>query len=58
MTADDALVFQLLLKLIVDQLAHFSAEPRVFAMFVEQLKKTYFNILIRPDSLARYPPPS
>ncbi|KAM4547866.1 nardilysin-like [Odontesthes bonariensis] len=43
----------LLLKLIVDQLADFSTEPGVFNMFTEQLKKTYFNILIRPDRLGK-----
>lgn len=45
---------QLLLKLIVDQLAAFTAEPDVFAMFSEQLKKTYFNILIKPERLGKY----
>lgn len=48
------LVFQLLLKLIVDHLAEFSAEPGVFTMFSEQLKKTYFNILIKPERLGKY----
>ncbi|XP_055363956.1 nardilysin b isoform X3 [Betta splendens] len=43
----------LLLKLIVDHLTDFSAEPSVFTMFLEQLKKTYFNILIKPDRLGK-----
>ncbi|KAM8745435.1 nardilysin-like [Acanthopagrus schlegelii] len=43
----------LLLKLIVDHLAEFSAEPGVFTMFSEQLKKTYFNILIKPERLGK-----
>ncbi|XP_070816249.1 nardilysin b [Chaetodon trifascialis] len=43
----------LLLKLIVDHLADFSAEPGVFTMFSEQLKKTYFNILIKPERLGK-----
>ncbi|XP_049910364.1 nardilysin-like [Epinephelus moara] len=43
----------LLLKLIVDHLADFSAEPGVFNMFSEQLKKTYFNILIKPERLGK-----
>ncbi|XP_069544698.1 nardilysin-like isoform X2 [Brachyistius frenatus] len=43
----------LLLRLIVDQLADFSADPGVFNMFSEQLKKTYFNILIKPDRLGK-----
>nr|XP_046247004.1 nardilysin b [Scatophagus argus] len=43
----------LLLKLIVDHLAEFSAEPGVFIMFSEQLKKTYFNILIKPERLGK-----
>ncbi|XP_076010587.1 nardilysin b [Genypterus blacodes] len=43
----------LLLKLIVDHLADFSAEPGVFSMFSEQLKKTYFNILIKPERLGK-----
>ncbi|KAI1891902.1 hypothetical protein AGOR_G00148500 [Albula goreensis] len=43
----------LLLNLIVDYLADFTAEPDVFSMFAEQLKKTYFNILIKPDRLGK-----
>uniref|UniRef100_A0A8C4NUC0 Nardilysin n=1 Tax=Dicentrarchus labrax TaxID=13489 RepID=A0A8C4NUC0_DICLA len=43
----------LLLKLIVDHLAEFSADPGVFTMFSEQLKKTYFNILIKPERLGK-----
>ncbi|KAL2089661.1 hypothetical protein ACEWY4_014349 [Coilia grayii] len=43
----------LLLHLIVDYLADFSTAPNVFAMFVEQLKKTYFNILISPERLGK-----
>ncbi|XP_027145877.1 nardilysin b [Larimichthys crocea] len=43
----------LLLKLIVDHLAEFTAEPGVFTMFSEQLKKTYFNILIKPERLGK-----
>lgn len=45
---------QLLLQLIVDQLADFNTESSVFTMFSEQLKKTYFNILIKPDRLGKY----
>ncbi|CAB1324633.1 unnamed protein product [Coregonus sp. 'balchen'] len=43
----------LLLNLIVDHLADFTAEPGVFTMFAEQLKKTYFNILIKPERLGK-----
>ncbi|KAM9849125.1 nardilysin b [Aulostomus maculatus] len=43
----------LLLKLIVDHLTEFTAELGVFAMFSEQLKKTYFNILIKPERLGK-----
>ncbi|XP_036376739.1 nardilysin b [Megalops cyprinoides] len=43
----------LLLNLIVDYLADFTAEPDVFSMFAEQLKKTYFNILIKPERLGK-----
>ncbi|XP_035269344.1 nardilysin b [Anguilla anguilla] len=43
----------LLLNLIVDYLADFTAAPDVFTMFTEQLKKTYFNILIKPDRLGK-----
>ncbi|GAA6075575.1 axonemal dynein light chain domain-containing protein 1 isoform X1, partial [Tachysurus ichikawai] len=43
----------LLLKLIVDYLADFTAALDVFSMFVEQLKKTYFNILIKPERLGK-----
>lgn len=48
-----AVCSQLLLHLIVDYLADFSAAPDVFGMFVEQLKKVYFNILIKPERLGK-----
>ncbi|XP_077588207.1 nardilysin-like [Stigmatopora nigra] len=41
----------LLFRLIIDHLADFTAPPEVFNMFVEQLKKTYFNFLIKPSKL-------
>lgn len=44
---------QLLFHLIIDHLADFSASPDVFSMFAEQLKKTYFNILIKPEKLSK-----
>uniref|UniRef100_A0A3P8T1W3 Nardilysin convertase n=1 Tax=Amphiprion percula TaxID=161767 RepID=A0A3P8T1W3_AMPPE len=43
----------LLFHLIIDHLADFSASPDVFSMFAEQLKKTYFNILIKPEKLCK-----
>ncbi|XP_056599848.1 nardilysin [Triplophysa dalaica] len=43
----------LLFNLIVDYLADFSATSDVFSMFAEQLKKTYFNILIKPEKLGK-----
>ncbi|KAI5101070.1 nardilysin isoform X1, partial [Silurus meridionalis] len=43
----------LLLNLIVDYLADFTATPDVFSMFEEQLKKMYFNILIKPERLGK-----
>uniref|UniRef100_A0A671SPX0 Nardilysin-like n=1 Tax=Sinocyclocheilus anshuiensis TaxID=1608454 RepID=A0A671SPX0_9TELE len=43
----------LLFNLIVDYLADFSTAPDVFSMFAEQLKKTYFNILIKPEKLGK-----
>ncbi|KAM4724091.1 nardilysin-like isoform 1-T3 [Anableps anableps] len=43
----------LLFHLIVDNLADFSASDDVFSMFSEQLKKTYFNILIKPEKLGK-----
>uniref|UniRef100_A0A4W4GHY6 Nardilysin a (N-arginine dibasic convertase) n=1 Tax=Electrophorus electricus TaxID=8005 RepID=A0A4W4GHY6_ELEEL len=43
----------LLLELIVDYLADFTTTPDVFSMFTEQLKKTYFNILIKPERLGK-----
>ncbi|XP_066503418.1 nardilysin b [Hoplias malabaricus] len=43
----------LLLDLIVNYLADFTAAPDVFSMFAEQLKKTYFNILIKPERLGK-----
>ena len=45
---------QLLLELLVDHLADFIVEEEVFSMFFQQMKKTYFNILINPERLARY----
>uniref|UniRef100_A0A8C7WZN2 Nardilysin a (N-arginine dibasic convertase) n=1 Tax=Oryzias sinensis TaxID=183150 RepID=A0A8C7WZN2_9TELE len=43
----------LLFHLIIDHLADFSASLDVFSMFKEQLKKTYFNILIKPEKLSK-----
>ncbi|XP_016118228.1 nardilysin-like [Sinocyclocheilus grahami] len=43
----------LLLKLIVEHLADFSATPDVLRMFIEQLEKTYYIILIKPDRLGK-----
>ncbi|KAM9842855.1 nardilysin-like [Aulostomus maculatus] len=43
----------LLFHLIIDHLADFYAPPDVFSMFAEQLKKTYFNILIKPEKLGK-----
>ncbi|XP_077390047.1 nardilysin b isoform X2 [Festucalex cinctus] len=43
----------LLLKLLVEHLANFSSDAGVFAMFTEQLRKTYFNILIKPERLGK-----
>ncbi|XP_029316726.1 nardilysin-like isoform X1 [Cottoperca gobio] len=43
----------LLFHLIIDHLTDFSASPGVFSMFTEQLKKTYFNILIKPEKLGK-----
>ncbi|XP_054469231.1 nardilysin-like [Anoplopoma fimbria] len=43
----------LMFHLIIDHLADFSASPDVFSMFAEQLKKTYFNILIKPEKLGK-----
>ncbi|XP_053484659.1 nardilysin isoform X1 [Ictalurus furcatus] len=44
---------RLLFNLIVDHLSDFSVPPDVFSMFTEQLKKSYFNILIKPEKLAK-----
>ncbi|XP_043857864.1 LOW QUALITY PROTEIN: nardilysin [Dromiciops gliroides] len=43
----------LLFQLIIDYLADFDSTPAVFGMITEQLKKTYFNILIKPETLAK-----
>ncbi|XP_053105937.1 nardilysin [Hemicordylus capensis] len=43
----------LLFQLLIDNLADFSFTPKVFEMITEQLKKTYFNILIKPETLAK-----
>ncbi|KAJ6663090.1 hypothetical protein lerEdw1_010683 [Lerista edwardsae] len=43
----------LLFQLIIDQLADFSFTPSTFQMITEQLKKTYFNYLLKTDTLAK-----
>ncbi|NXI52326.1 NRDC protein, partial [Chloroceryle aenea] len=43
----------LLFQLIIDYLSDFNFTPAVFEMITEQLKKTYFNILIKPETLAK-----
>ncbi|XP_008310076.1 nardilysin-like [Cynoglossus semilaevis] len=43
----------LLFHLIIDHLADFCTSTNVFSMFSELLKKTYFNILIKPDKLGK-----
>lgn len=43
----------LLFQLIIDYLSEFNSTPAVFTMITEQLKKTYFNILIKPETLAK-----
>ncbi|XP_078264664.1 nardilysin-like [Rhinoraja longicauda] len=43
----------LLFQLIVDHLADFATTPDVFGMIVEQLKKSYFNVLIKPEKLGK-----
>lgn len=43
----------LLFKLIISHLANFTSTPDVYNMITEQLKKTYFNILIKHEKLAK-----
>nr|XP_047917911.1 nardilysin-like [Anser cygnoides] len=43
----------LLLQLIIDHLSDFSFTPAVFEMIKEELKKTYFNMLIKSEVLAK-----
>ncbi|XP_072275730.1 nardilysin isoform X1 [Pyxicephalus adspersus] len=43
----------LLFELIIDHLADFRASPDVFEMITQQLKKTYFNLLIKPEKLGK-----
>uniref|UniRef100_UPI00398EE6D8 nardilysin-like n=1 Tax=Pristiophorus japonicus TaxID=55135 RepID=UPI00398EE6D8 len=43
----------LLFQRIIDHLADFSTTPDVFGMIVEQLKKSYFNVLIKPEKLGK-----
>ncbi|XP_041064399.1 nardilysin-like isoform X1 [Carcharodon carcharias] len=43
----------LLFQLIIDHLAEFATTPDVFGMIVEQLKKSYFNVLIKPEKLGK-----
>ncbi|XP_048458054.1 nardilysin [Rhincodon typus] len=53
----DQLLFEynpeLLFQLIIDYLAEFTTTPDVFGMIVEQLKKCYFNVLIKPEKLGK-----
>uniref|UniRef100_A0A2K6T8U3 Nardilysin convertase n=1 Tax=Saimiri boliviensis boliviensis TaxID=39432 RepID=A0A2K6T8U3_SAIBB len=42
----------LLFQLTINYVAEFSSTPAVFTMITEQLKKTYFNILIKTETLA------
>lgn len=44
---------ELLFQLIVDHLTDFATTPDVFGMIVEQLKKSYFNVLIKPEKLGK-----
>ncbi|KAM9325165.1 nardilysin [Gastrophryne carolinensis] len=43
----------LLFQLIIDYFADFTTSPNVYEMITEQLKKTYFNILIKPEKLGK-----
>ncbi|KAF7247013.1 Nardilysin [Varanus komodoensis] len=43
----------LLFELIIDHLSDLSFTPSTFQMIIEQLKKTYFNYLIKTDTLAK-----
>uniref|UniRef100_A0A8C3BE51 Nardilysin n=1 Tax=Cairina moschata TaxID=8855 RepID=A0A8C3BE51_CAIMO len=43
----------LLLQLVIDHLSDFSFTPGVFEMVKEELKKTYFNMLIKSEVLAK-----
>ncbi|XP_054841211.1 nardilysin-like [Eublepharis macularius] len=43
----------LLFQLIIDHIADFSFTPSIFQMITDQLKKTYFNFLIKADTLAK-----
>ncbi|XP_069498305.1 nardilysin [Ambystoma mexicanum] len=43
----------LLFKLIIGHLANFTSSPDVYNMITEQLKKTYFNILIKHEKLGK-----
>ncbi|NWH45397.1 NRDC protein, partial [Fregata magnificens] len=40
-------------QLITDHLSDFSFTPAVFEMIKEELKKTYFNMLIKSEVLAK-----
>uniref|UniRef100_A0A6J0SW26 Nardilysin-like n=1 Tax=Pogona vitticeps TaxID=103695 RepID=A0A6J0SW26_9SAUR len=43
----------LLFQLVIDHLSDLSITPSAFQMITEQLKKTYFNYLIKTDTLAK-----
>ncbi|XP_060100309.1 nardilysin-like [Heteronotia binoei] len=43
----------LLFQLIIDHIADFNFTPTTFEVITDQLKKTYFNFLIKADTLAK-----
>ncbi|XP_039598372.1 nardilysin-like [Polypterus senegalus] len=43
----------LLFNLIIDYVANFTATPDVFSMITEQMKKNYYNILIKPEKVGK-----
>ncbi|KAH0617498.1 hypothetical protein JD844_015829 [Phrynosoma platyrhinos] len=43
----------LLFQLVIDHLADLSITPSSFQVIIEQLKKTYFNYLIKTDTMAK-----
>ena len=48
-----AIIYQMLLKTIVDHIAEFDFTEEVFNIVAEQQKKNYYNEMLTPFNLAK-----